>query len=389
MSNTRKNGYDITWLKSLAEIDAFATEWRALDSVSTAELVWFQSFEWCRHWVETHAGQDAKPRVLVLSREGKADVILPLQSKRLSRWVNVIEILGAPHSQYANILTRNGHLSAMELSLLREALIETSGAHAAVFEYVPKNSVLAQLFPGTASEELSNESAQFEFARLASGAAFESTLSKDRQRDMRRQMRLLEAQGPVTFEVLRPGMDGYSQAIDDCMVMKRQWLTETAKLGASIKQAGHTKFLAAMGWPAETNDGPYVWSMKVADRAVAIEVGFLQRGHYYAYMGAFDWNLRKASPGKLQMCMTINALAKLNATSYDLLANPTDYKKEYSTKCVGLIGHEMSLSKRGKVYVKIWNQFLRPALRRAFYRLPVDWRNGLMLMPRLDLSFGV
>jgi CelD/BcsL family acetyltransferase involved in cellulose biosynthesis len=391
MQTTRADApsrYEIRWLTTQAEIDAFAPQWRKLDAESEADYVWFQSYEWCRHWFENH-GEGLKPQILVMLEQGTPIAILPLQMKRTKVGIKRFEILGAPHTQYANVLTRQNSLSAQEVKHLRAALGLRRGADTVLFTLVPESTALAQLLKRTKSHaSLANESAQFELSKL-NGKPFEERLNKDRQRDARRRVRMLEKLGPLKLEVLRPGMAGYRDMIDQCMVMKAAWLGETAKMGDSIMYEGHARFLSSMPQSADPSEGPYVWVMKAGDHPVAIEVGYLQRGHYYAYMGGFDWAHRKASPGKIQMSMTFDALAALGAREYDLLANPTDYKLDYATQTRALSGYVVNLTYRGSMYTALWTRLLRPTLRQTFYALPPSVRQALAFARRHPIYVGV
>lgn len=383
-------GYELRWLGSTTEMDGAAALWRDLDARSTATFVGFQSFEWCRNWIENHGNAALSPRVLMLLLGGEAVAILPLMQTRAGFGVGLVQMLGAPHTQYANILTRGGSLTAFEVKLLRDALAKVKGADAAVFDYVPQNSALAHFLGNSEpAQNMANASAQLDLSRLAPGQPFETTLSKDKQREMRSRLRRLVADGGVSFEVLRPGMAEYRAMIETCMTMKAEWLRQTAKAGASFGHEGHARFLASIPKAADGVDGPYVWVMKAGGKPIAIEISVLQRGHNYAYMGAFDWSLRKMSPGKLLMCHLINQLVDMGATSYDLLANPTDYKKDYSNQVTLLTGHVISLTTRGTLYTKVWTQALHPWLRHSFYRLPAGLRQSLAAIGKRDLKFGV
>jgi CelD/BcsL family acetyltransferase involved in cellulose biosynthesis len=381
--------YHVRWLSSAAEMDEAASLWLNLDARSSAEFVGFQSFEWCRNWIENHGHSFAKPRVLMLQRGQQAVAILPLMQTSASFGIGLMQMLGAPHTQYANVLTAEGRLSATEVKILREALQKSKGVDAAVFNYVPEDSPLAFLLSKTApSQTMANASAQFDLASLPNGQPFESTLSKDKQREMRKKLRKLESEAGYSLETLRPGMAEYRCAIETCIAMKSEWLQETAKVGASLAYDGHARFLASIAQSENSKDGPYVWVMKSGGKPIAIELGMLQRGHYYAYMGAFDWNMRKLSPGKLLMCHVINTLRDMGARKYDLLANPTDYKKDYSNQSTQLTGHVINLTSRGTLYTKVWTEWLKPNIRHLFYSLPTGLRQNLATMHKLNPKNG-
>ncbi len=382
-----QSAVEVRWLTTLAEVDAFAVSWRALDEASTADLVWFQSFDWCRNWLAMQATAGDIPQILTLTLQGSAIAILPMVKKRAAFGARILESLGQPHTQYSNILTRGGTLTALELEALRKALLTQSGADATILNYVPIHSPLARILAHTTpSASLANTASMLNLQGLGGSKSFESTRSVHAQKRLRRHIRLFEKEfGTLTFVAMYPNHPEYAKLVDDCVEMKKVWLRATGRMGSGLMRNNHAAFLAALS-PDKAGAGPVLWVLRGASKLIAAEIGFLQRGHYYCYMSSFDSALWKLSPGKLQKAMTINALADMGAKTFDLMGNPTGYKDDYADTHVALSGYVVNLSLRGALYTRTWTEHMEPLLRQMFYRMPNRFRQSLAAARRLSFS---
>ncbi len=352
-------------LTSLSHLKNFKELWRDLDFRSTADLVWFQSFDWCFNWISAQSANH-DPYVLMIVENGKAVAVLPLMLSRNTLGIRMLSMLGEPHTQYGNILTETGTLSSKHMKMFECALASNMACDGLVCNYVPAGSALEQLM-GTSCRmsRLDNQSLVVELSKFASPAAYDASLSKNTTKNLRRRRKHLEDMGALKFQVLRPADAGYGAAIHDGIAMKQQWLAETGRLGLGLKHAGHAAFLTNIPRLTEAGDGPVAFVLSVAGKAVAIELGFLQRGHYYSYIGAFDWNLRQQAPGRLQMHETICWLIGQGATSMDLLANPTEYKRDVASRSIALASYYKSYTLRGRVYASFWAGWGKPQLKRT------------------------
>jgi CelD/BcsL family acetyltransferase involved in cellulose biosynthesis len=151
-----------------------------------------------------------------------------------------------------------------------------------------------------------------------------------------------------------------------------------------LDQGDHAEFLAGLSGSPEDPDGPYLFALTAAGSPVAIEIGFLRNGHYYSYLGGFDWSLRHASPGKMQMEMTVSWLIDNGAKAFDLLANPTGYKEHWTNSTIALSGHVLNFTSAGRAYTGIWTRNLRPVIKKGFEALPADVRVGLGVVRKMD-----
>ena len=88
------------------------------------------------------------------------------------------------------------------------------------------------------------------------------------------------------------------------------------------------------------------------------------------------------------MHRTIAWLIEHGVETYDLLANPAEYKRDYSNAKVVLSGHAINLTSRGVLYTSLWTRTLKPMLRAAFVRLPDPLRNALAALRRKELKIS-
>ena len=362
-------------LADLAAVDAIADAWKALESRCISELCYFQTFGWCRQWLATFCDDagDLAPAVQAFRHDGRLVAILPMVTNS-SRGITRLETLGLPHTQYSTILidpdldaaTRAGVEAAV-----RGVLVDNDAVDVVFVAGVPEGSALSRLLGETPPLALSvNEAALLDLAPYASAEAYSAGLSKTQRRNRTRRRKELARHGELRFSVVWPGDPDFARLALDCARIKRRWLKETARVSSGFAYEDFDTFLAALDGDAGEKRGAMLFALHAGDRLVAAEIGFLLNRHYYAYIGAFDWDFRDASPGKTQMDMTVAWLIDNGADAYDLLANPADYKESWSNRTFRLDTYAIPMTWKGRLYADLWVPRLRPALKSVFMTLP-------------------
>jgi CelD/BcsL family acetyltransferase involved in cellulose biosynthesis len=384
---TSQNGTTLLRLTTVQQMAEAEGMWRALDAQSDAQLVWFQSFEWCYRWMLEHGGGDCTPLIFMLVANGEAVSVLPLMRAKKRVGIVSLRLLGAPHSQYANVLTRHGRLSAEHQTLLRQALQSEIGADQLLLDLVPDHSPLIDVLPHRARvPHFDNEACQLDLSHYGSASAYETSLGKKTSRNLRRSISQFEQAGSLQFEVLCAQTPGFAALVAQALSMKEQWLAATGRVSHGLEQDGHAKFLASLRNTPE-GDGPLAFVLWLSGKPVAIELGYLQRRHYYAYIGAFDWTWRNLSPGKLQMHKSITWLIENNVATLDLLGNPSDYKQHYASHNVALHGYAIDLNWRGQAYNTVWTRNAKPQLKSLYHMIPGHVRSSLNVMRKIEYGF--
>jgi len=164
--------------------------------------------------------------------------------------------------------------------------------------------------------------------------------------------------------------------------MKRDWLSRTGRNDAKLNIDGLTECICGLSGDGEARFGAVAGALVLDGKPVAVEVGFLQRGHYYSYIGAFDWDMREHSVGKVQIEEAIRWAIENGATKYDLLAEPAGYKDSWSNGQMMLQTRVVSRSARGYIVGVAWQLRLRPIAKTIFNQMPSDWRMKLLQLVR-------
>ena len=355
-------------LTTLAEVESISTLWLALEERCDNALTYFQTYVWCRNWIAIFCGIPGQPvpHVRTVWRGDELVCVWPLMIS--GGGVRRMENLGDPHSQYCNILSLPEADVARDAvaELLLVGLLERSACDVAVFKPVPMGSglenALSRIMPPIRG--YANQASVLDLAQYNSSADYSAKLGKVQKRNRNRRRNHLARLGALDFRVIWPDNPEYAPLVRQAAAMKRRWLAGTSRYSAGFSMAEYEEFLAQLSGDAAALAGACLSVLRAGDRVVALELGFIRKRHYYAYLGGFDWELRGLSPGKVQMDMTVGWLIDNGISAYDLLANPAEYKKSWSNQDIALGGFAAPLTWRGHFYAEAWLPVIRPAIKR-------------------------
>lgn len=366
---TIMEGPDLTvrTVRTLADIEAVAADWRALEAKSTDALSYFQTYSWCRNWVAHFAGKSSGHQPIIQTA-WRGDALVAVWPLMLTgRWgIRKMVALGDPHSQYCNAICDPHHAHADAIRSLLARSLETGGCDVALFRPIPESSPLVAALgdvPRIAGYD--NESSILDLSAFGSSDAYVQSLGKLQKRNRNRRRNHLARLGELSFEVIWPDHKDFAPLVALGTQMKRRWLTETGRYSTGFAIKGYEDFLANLSGDRKRLEGACLSVLRAGERVVAVELGFIHKRAYYAYIGGFDWELRELSPGKVQMEMTVCWLIDNGVTAYDLLANPADYKKSWSNTAVRLLGFAAPMSWRGRLYLNAWLPLL-PAVKATY-----------------------
>jgi CelD/BcsL family acetyltransferase involved in cellulose biosynthesis len=382
MSRALSEMLQVDCLRSVAEIKEFGPKWWQLENEHATRLDWFQTSEWCLNWLSHHADSRISPRVLVLREGDRVVAVLPLMVRTDRFGLRILRVLGDPHSQYASLLCRNGALSPVEIHALRKAIHSMADADAAVINLVPAESPLATILSGDSIiTSLSNVSSILDLSGFRSSAEYAASLCKARRKSRNRRKKRLAEAGAIEFRVLRPRDPDYARRVEHSMALKQAWLRRTGRVSTGLSMSNHPVFLTSL------RDSGILFELSVSGQTIALELGFLRNRHFYSYLGSFDWRWRDLSPGKAQMDLVVDWLIDNGVAAYDFLAHPSSYKDSWSDTTVPLNSHVVEITKRGSIYARCWINSTRPALKRAMEAIPDDYRAGLQIVMKQEMTF--
>lgn len=368
-------------LTDLNEIESVAGQWQALEQLCADPMAYFQTYDWCRNWLAQYGGDASnKPHVATLWQADRLVAVWPLMISH-GGGIRRLMSLGAPHSQYCGLLVDPGFDADKALMGMVQSAQEQSGCDVAVFRAVPEGSALAvALGDMPVVTDASDAASMLDLSGFASSEDYTAQLGKLQKRNRNRRRNHLAREGELEFAVVWPDDPAFADLVMQCAAWKRHWLTQMNIYSVGFAMSGFDRFLAGLSGSGADLSGACVSVLKVAGRPVAIELGFIRQGHYYAYMGGFDWDLYDLSPGKVQMDFTVCWLIDQGVATYDLLTNSADYKKSWSSRTIAVMCRAKALTWRGQFYASAWLPRIRPAVKRLHASLPEINNKGMALL---------
>ncbi len=209
-----------------------------------------------------------------------------------------------------------------------------------------------------------------DLASFGSFAAYDASFSARTRRNRRQRQQRLEAYaGTLTFVASR-GNDA-SAALEAAVAWKRQWLAERG-MSSPVFDDGDWEHLLG---EAVRSGGAIVTALKAGRRLAAVEIGFIDRAAYAAYLGAYDPEFSAFSAGQLQMMRTIAWCFEQGFTRYDLLAPSDDYKRHWARTDTGVSvdDYALPITHLGRGIAEV-RRHVRPLARNFYLRLSPQMR---------------
>jgi CelD/BcsL family acetyltransferase involved in cellulose biosynthesis len=166
----------------------------------------------------------------------------------------------------------------------------------------------------------------------------------------------------------------FEALVHRCVQMKQDWIAGTGCISTGFCIPGYAAFLSQLHGDARTRQGAVAFVKQAGDRIIAIEVSMIRDFHLYAYVGGFDWELRKLSPGKVQMEATVCCAIRNGLKAYDLFGNAAAYKDSWTNITCDLHPYSRAYTMTGWLYSSAWCTHMRPALKQLYNALPSSIR---------------
>ena len=368
----RGPGFNVEVVDSLAALDRIAPEWLALEALSPAASV-FQSFAhvrlWARHFIGTRRGSVL--HIAVVREAGRPVLILPAAVSGPAA-LRIARIAGDPIAQYSEVLLDPARAprGAFEAGL---ASLQDAGTDAIVFRRMRDNSHLLRLAAPHLRPAIARAVAPFaDLSTFPDFEAFRNSLSRKLRRGLRNRRSHLEKAGEHRFEILSGGPEARA-AVADAVDLKRKWLVQRGNLSSAFVDPATKECLLDLAGSVES--GAVVARLVVAGETAAIRFGFEHRGTHFAYMSAYDARFSDVSPGKLLMEYLISGFWERGVRIIDMLAPEGRHKRDWCRLEVGVADYTLPLSRTGRAYAEIYQERVRPGLKRTFERMPPTLRS--------------
>ena len=112
-------------------------------------------------------------------------------------------------------------------------------------------------------------------------------------------------------------------------------------------------------------------------KVAAYEAGFRHGDIFYVYLRVFAPELAAFGPGNVLTEHMLRWCAENGVARYDMMAPRSRNKGEWQSGEVAVLDFTLPMSPAGRLYMQAGFRRLAPALRDAFYALPVPLRSAL------------
>jgi CelD/BcsL family acetyltransferase involved in cellulose biosynthesis len=365
-------------VRTLESLDTLAADWRALQELSGPASVFQccgQIRIWARHF---SAGGRTRERlhVAVVREAGRPLLILPLVLSGRAPF-RIARLAGDPIAQYADLLVDPAICGrgALDAAL---ASVRRAGAAAIVLRRVRRDSHLFRLAGDRLGPPSAASTAPWaDLAPYDSFDAYRQSLSKKVRQALRHRGNHLERAGSYAFELL-PGGPQARAALADAIAMKRRWLIHRGEISSAFMEPRTRDCLLALA--GERDTGAVVTRLVVGGEPAAIRLGFEYQGAHYSYLSAYDESFASLSPGKLLMGFTIERFPERGLRRVDMLPPGGRHKMDWCRLETAVADYTLPLTLAGRAYAAGYRQRLRPALQRAWQRLPDALRSRAAAM---------
>lgn len=359
--------------------DAYAelrSPWAAL-ATRQPDVVCFQMPDMLTVWARHFCRRPSELRTVVVRDAARPVLIWPLHVQRKGP-LTIASGAGAPIAQYDDILIDPDCDSGLAIGQAMQAIGAEIRPDLMTFSHVRPNGWLVQAL-GPASEIVCDvEGAPF--ADLSGGVeAVRAGLKTKVRQNQRKRMQKFHASGTASLSVAETA-EVAEACIGEILAVKRKWLVSTGRVSRAFtdeRAAACLRDLARSLASPGASPRTLIAKLTLDGAMAAMEVGFVHRGVYYLYMGAFSEALGRLGPGNVLTEKVMEWCVENGIRRYDMMAPRTRNKGEWQTGEVEVTDRILPLTALGRLYAATVIHRISPALRNGFYRLPDKWRSAI------------
>ncbi len=334
----------------------------------------FQTFNWHWHWCNHYFhGSGMKLRIVAVWSDDRLVMVWPLLIKR-SLGVRQLQFMGAPVSQYGDVLVDEGHAGGDLLTDVWNYIQRHIKADVIALEKVRGDSPAAPLLKSKPGIVTSCAEAPFlDLASASDYANYEMRFSGRTRKNRRRQRRRLGELGPVRFQTLTEGPVA-QKMVGQAIFCKREWLKKRGFVSRAFADAKFDAFFTDVAGSVDRPTGCIVGLLYSNSRPVAYDIGFYSGNNIVAHIGAYDGEYERFGPGGLLTENTLKYCYERGIEHYDFMAPKADYKMSWADGCVEVCDYAYPLSGIGSAYARGILWFVRNAIKNVLAYLPVSAR---------------
>lgn len=348
---------DLAIVDSISGFHALEGKWTALVSQSGKSHQVFQTFKWLRHWCACYLddepqGSSLNLRIVTGHRAGKLVMVWPL-IERTTLGLRTVEWMGAPVSQYGDVLLHEGPQSHDWMSAALQFIASRIKPDAIVLKNVRDDSVVTRHLEMAKFWKIDQEQAPY--IDLSAYGSFDDFRSKysTRTRKTRNRKRRRYMEQPGIGQAIDYGGSERAPRVLDILNLKRRWLESRQSLSRALSSERFDKFMIRIATDTNTPEEVMVTSLVCNNRVASGEVGFICRERYVSHVAAYDIAYSDLSLGVLQMENTIEHCFDRGIKTFDLLAPSDPYKSQWASGAVTVTSFAHPLTLKGHLLLML------------------------------------
>ncbi|MFE1600633.1 GNAT family N-acetyltransferase [Methylobacterium sp. ID0610] len=337
--------------------------WRDLEARAGGTV--FQSYDWCRAWIEANreVGHRERLHLLSLYAGDRLVLVMPLALRRLGPF-KVLHMLGEPATQYGDWLVEPGPNRETWIAGAWETLMGLRGVDALILKGVRDDAAIAPLLASRCGGRVTRreESPLSDFRPDAAGGPMRPRSGRTRS-TLRRHQRDLAEHGAVTIELVRDPAERVA-AMREALRLKQAWITRTRRISAGYAHPANALFLEKLA------AGPdfLVARISTGSETAALEAGTLRDGCYASLVQSYDERFAAHGPGRLLFWWMVEHAAEIGIEVLDFLAPAYPHKREWANAAMPVSDYVVPL-RPGGYGTLAYVRHLRPRLKQWAERL--------------------
>lgn len=349
-------------IESPEDLALIGPEWESLEQSCPNPVTAFQSFAFQNAWAQGFHGKGAEMRFVIVRDKGRLVLVWPLAIEKSVMGLKA-GWSGAPIAQYGDVVMAPGAARAEWLEAASREIASWGDISYLDFSRVRADAAIADWL--TRHATLKGEAQESPVTQLSRPGFDAAALVRNEKR-----LKRLKAKGEVSFELVEGA--AAQPFIAQAFAFKNEWAQRKGLYGGALADERVADVLSRVS----AEGGVAVTRLAINGETAAIEIGFRQGGHHYAFMGAFAPDFAKMSPGHVLTELTIRRCAEDGLKQYDPLPPNDAHKKAWSNASLPVRDYGMVLTARGML-AHLFSARLRPFAKRVYESLPLPVRRAL------------
>ncbi|MDE2446479.1 MAG: GNAT family N-acetyltransferase [Alphaproteobacteria bacterium] len=373
----------LTLITSVSHLDALAKQWQNLEHDNAITPTVFQSFAWTKSWAENYGNVSVCSEIHVFAGfvANRLVFVWPLM-KTHHLGVSTLTWLTDPIGQYGDILCAKDQNAVRWMSNTLQLIKRLKGIDIIRLRHVRENCLVSAFANAHFKDANLHEQAPFLDLNTFSSEADYDARYNTQQRKRRKKIRSkLEEMGPVEFKSLVPGSVN-DQAMNEAIAEKNLWLTERGRFNRVLGCPRHVSFLKSLSRHRAEDFEFITTELRAGDKPVSWEIGFNYKGTHFAYITSHVNALTDLSPGRLHMDLSQRLALAMKQQRFDLMVPNDTHKESWCSAKVDTKDYYLPVSVIGKFYGPLYLSMIRPAMRKAYYKLPQNILRFLQQLTR-------